>query len=65
MHDAMSLLRPRESPQARPKLINLSIFYLQAKPERDHSIALATEALECLQDFQDVPAFERYIMTAR
>jgi hypothetical protein len=36
-------------------LINLSIFYLQARPDREQSIALAREVLEIAQDFQYVP----------
>lgn len=51
-------------PDVAMTLINLSIFYLQAIPERDRSITLARESLEILQDFQDVPYLERYRETA-
>jgi hypothetical protein len=45
-------------------LINLSIFYLQAMPDQEKSIDMATEALEILQDFAGVPYLERYAATA-
>lgn len=45
--------------------INLSIFYVEAIPDQEKSIAMATEALELLQGFQSVPYLERYAVTAR
>jgi hypothetical protein len=45
-------------------LMNLSIFYLQVVPDQEKSIAMATEAIELLQDFQGVPYLERYAAMA-
>jgi hypothetical protein len=42
-------------PSMAMTLINLSIFYLQATPNQEKSIGMATEALEILQNFADVP----------
>jgi hypothetical protein len=52
-------------PDVAMTLINVSIFYLQAQPDQERSIALATEALNILVNFQNVPAFERYVFTAK
>ncbi|MEO1180333.1 MAG: hypothetical protein AAFX51_05630, partial [Cyanobacteria bacterium J06636_28] len=41
-------------------LINLSIFYLQAKPDPKKSVAMALEALELLQDFKQIPSLNNY-----
>ncbi|MEB3231952.1 MAG: hypothetical protein VKJ64_13155 [Leptolyngbyaceae bacterium] len=46
-------------------LINLSIFYLQAMPDREKSIALANEVLEIAQQFPQLPRVQRYADTAR
>ena len=46
-------------------LINLSIFYLQAVPQREKSVALAQEAIELLRPFyQEAPYLEKYLATA-
>ncbi|MDA0269142.1 MAG: tetratricopeptide repeat-containing protein, partial [Cyanobacteria bacterium] len=42
-------------PDVATTLINLSIFYLQAQPDRDQSIALALEVLDIAQGFQEIP----------
>jgi hypothetical protein len=51
-------------PDVAMTLINLSIFYLQAMPDQEKSIGMATEALEILQGFAGVPYLERYAATA-
>ena len=51
-------------PYVATTLINLSIFYLQAQPNQERSIAFAVEALELLHDFQDVPSLMNYAATA-
>jgi hypothetical protein len=45
-------------------LINLSIFYLQAQPNQEQSIALAMEAIEIIQQFPEVPRVQQYAGTA-
>ncbi|MGB3496101.1 MAG: tetratricopeptide repeat protein [Elainellaceae cyanobacterium] len=42
-------------PNVAMTLVNLSIFYLEAVPNQEKSIALATHVLEIAQDFQHVP----------
>ena len=51
-------------PNVAETLLNLSIFYLQAQPDAERSIALATEVLEIAQDFQQVPVVMQYAATA-
>ena len=52
-------------PDVAMTLLNLSIFYLQAVPNPEKSIAMAMEVLEIFQDFQAVPTVERYVAKAR
>ncbi|NJO76516.1 MAG: hypothetical protein HC833_23890 [Leptolyngbyaceae cyanobacterium RM1_406_9] len=47
-------------PDVAMTLINLSIFYLQDIPDKEQSIALATEVLEIAQQFPQVPMVQRY-----
>ncbi|MFG6103082.1 tetratricopeptide repeat protein [Leptothoe sp. EHU-05/26/07-4] len=51
-------------PYVATTLINLSIFYLQSKPDSQKSVALALEALNCLQDFQQIPSLNNYAQIA-
>ena len=46
-------------------LINLSIFYLQVKPDPEKSLALAQEVLEIAQQFPDLPSVQQYTEKAR
>jgi tetratricopeptide (TPR) repeat protein len=52
-------------PYVAATLLGLSIFYLQAVPDPEKSIAMAMEVLEIFQDFQAVPTVEGYAATAR
>jgi tetratricopeptide (TPR) repeat protein len=52
-------------PDVAMTLINLSIFYWQAMPDPEKSVALAMEVIEIFQDFQHVSIVQRYAMTAR
>ena len=40
-------------------LVNLSIFYLQAIPNRQKSIALATETIQIAEQFPHVPIVQQ------
>lgn len=51
-------------PDVAMTLINLGCFYLEAVPNRDKSIGLATEALQILRDFKGIPYLERYVEEA-
>ncbi|MEO0352402.1 MAG: hypothetical protein AAF282_20365, partial [Cyanobacteria bacterium P01_A01_bin.15] len=51
-------------PAVAMTLINLSIFYLQSKPDSQKSVAMALEALGCLQDFQKIPSLNNYAKIA-
>ncbi|MGD1861172.1 MAG: tetratricopeptide repeat protein, partial [Leptolyngbyaceae cyanobacterium] len=51
-------------PDVAMTLINVSIFYLQAQPDQERSIALATEVLEIAQNFQHVPRVMQYAKAA-
>jgi tetratricopeptide (TPR) repeat protein len=51
-------------PDVAMTLINLSIFYLQAVPDQEKSIAMALEVLEIFQGFQNVPIVGRYAAAA-
>jgi hypothetical protein len=65
MYRTLAAENPRTYlPDVATTLINLSIFYLQARPDREQSIALAREVLEIAQDFQHVPRVMRYAATA-
>ena len=52
-------------PYVATTLINLSIFYLQAQPDPDKSLALAQEVSEIAQKFPDVPMVQQYAEAAR
>jgi len=45
-------------------LLNLSLFYLQAVPDQEQSIALATEVLDIAQQFPQVPIVQHYAKQA-
>jgi hypothetical protein len=47
-------------PDVAMTLLNLSIFYLQANPDKAQSVNMAREAIEILQDFQHIPRCQRY-----
>ncbi|MDJ0706047.1 MAG: tetratricopeptide repeat protein [Leptolyngbyaceae cyanobacterium MO_188.B28] len=51
-------------PYVAMTLNNLAIFYLQAMPNKEKSVGMATEALEILQAFQQVLSLQGYIQTA-
>ncbi|MEM6252014.1 MAG: tetratricopeptide repeat protein, partial [Cyanobacteria bacterium P01_D01_bin.156] len=51
-------------PDVAMTLINLSIFYLQSKPDPEKSVAMALEALDCLQDFTQIPSLNDYAKIA-
>ena len=51
-------------PYVATTLINLSIFDLPTIPDQEKSIGMATEALEILQGFANVPYLEQYAATA-
>ena len=51
-------------PDVAMTLINVSIFYLQAMPDPEKSITLATEVLKIAQDFQHVPIVMQYAAAA-
>jgi len=50
-------------PYVAVTLLNLSIFYKQAKPEK--SLALAQEVLEIAQEFPDLPSVQKNVEKAR
>jgi hypothetical protein len=46
-------------------LINLSVFFLEAQPDKDKSVALAKEAVEILLPlYKQVPYLEEYLKKA-
>jgi hypothetical protein len=51
-------------PDVANTLINLSIFYLQAQPDKEKSIALAMEVIEIALQFPEVPMVQQYAGTA-
>jgi tetratricopeptide (TPR) repeat protein len=46
-------------PYVATTLLNLSIFYLRANPNKVRSVEMATEAIEILQNFQHIPQCQR------
>jgi hypothetical protein len=51
-------------PDVAGTLLNLSIFYLQANPDKTRSANMAREVIEILQNFQHIPQCQRYTETA-
>jgi tetratricopeptide (TPR) repeat protein len=47
-------------PAVAMTLLNLSIFYLESKPDKDRSLTLAKEVLEIAQQFPQVPTVQGY-----
>ena len=51
-------------PDVAMTLVNLSIFYLQANPNKARSVEMATEAINILQNFQHIPQCQQYTEVA-
>jgi tetratricopeptide (TPR) repeat protein len=51
-------------PDVAMTLLNLSIFYLHAEPDKERSLTLAKEVLEIAQQFPQIPTVQGYAETA-
>jgi len=65
MYRTLAAANPRTYlPDVAMTLLNLSLFYLQAVPDQEQSIALATEVLDIAQQFPQVPIVQHYAKQA-